>query len=354
MDTITHALLGAATAQAGFRQRIGRSAGWVAAGAAAAPDLDVFFPHIFRAMGLSDDSLSVAWRHRGITHSLLFVPLMALAGAGLWWWVGGLVRRLKSPPLSAENPRPAFKLLFACLLVAMLTHPVLDVCTSYGTQLLSPLNDYRFAIDAIGIVDIIFTPLLIVTLVACWILNRKSATAGRRAARVGLALAAMYLLAGFSAGRYLEHHYAEPGISAVRAYPQVGAVWLWRVTRRHDDGAWDVRRVNLLHPGRDYGVLSAPSTDGQWVRRARELPPVKSFYWFAGDEVRCDMHQEDGLPAVDFHDMRYGPRPESPESMWVLRVVFGPDGQTRVYPFHHMRGRSMPDMVRQGWRDLWN
>ena len=41
MDTITQGLLGAVTAQLGFRQRIGRETTWVAAAAGIMPDLDI-------------------------------------------------------------------------------------------------------------------------------------------------------------------------------------------------------------------------------------------------------------------------------------------------------------------------
>ena len=46
---------------------------------------------------------------------------------------------------------------------ALVTHPILDVFTTYGTQILYPLSNKRFATDAVAIIDLIYTfPLIFV------------------------------------------------------------------------------------------------------------------------------------------------------------------------------------------------
>jgi inner membrane protein len=93
MDDLTHALLGAVTAQLGFRSRLGRSAPWVAAAAAMLPDVDVSFPRLLTLMGEHLQPLDSLRYHRGITHSLLVVPVLALLVAGAWWLVMRALRR---------------------------------------------------------------------------------------------------------------------------------------------------------------------------------------------------------------------------------------------------------------------
>lgn len=82
----------------------------------------------------------------------------------------------------AFQVRPRFLPRFACILLAAVTHPLLDWCTSYGTELLSPFSRERFALDAIPIIDPAFTLLLVVTLVTCWLLRRRAVGCAGRSA----------------------------------------------------------------------------------------------------------------------------------------------------------------------------
>lgn len=111
MDPITQGLLGATTAQLGFRQKLGRSAGWVAAATAMAADLDIFLPTVLSWMGVDvDDQMRVSL-HRGLSHSLLAVPLLALPVAWVWWRIvrrGFLKRtRLETRKEALAEPDPA-------------------------------------------------------------------------------------------------------------------------------------------------------------------------------------------------------------------------------------------------------
>ena len=85
------------------------------------PDVDYFF--IFW------DRLAFIRYHRGFTHSLVALPLFALAGALLGRYLGG--------------PR-WFKPLFILGLVVLGSHLLLDLATSYGTQAAQPLFPAAF------------------------------------------------------------------------------------------------------------------------------------------------------------------------------------------------------------------
>src|SRR5690606_41002175 len=122
MDSITQILLGASVAAAAVPAGHRRAA--LAAGAALGtlPDLDSL-PLLL----LTDDPVALMTLHRGASHSLLVLPFV---GWAIWWFFrrrGGRV---------AEAPRR----WFWAIQLALVTHPLLDALTVYGTQLLWPLT----------------------------------------------------------------------------------------------------------------------------------------------------------------------------------------------------------------------
>jgi len=140
------------------------------------PDLDYF-------LGMSDRLAYIRY-HRAFTHSLLAVPLWALLAAGAGRVLGG--------------PRWFLPLLFLGL-AALSAHLLLDLATSYGTQLFSPFSRRKFTLDLVFIIDPYFTFILVAGALAALI----SPGWGRRAGAVCLAGAVCYL---FICGYY--HHQA--------------------------------------------------------------------------------------------------------------------------------------------------
>jgi inner membrane protein len=164
---------------------------WWAAAAGAffalLPDVDYFFIYW--------DRLAFIRYHRGFTHSLVAVPLLALAGALLGRVLGG--------------PR-WFRPLLILGIVVLLSHLLLDLATSYGTQLLSPFSRRRFSLDWIFIIDPYFTALLLAGAIAALAFPLW----GPRAGAGVLAAAAVYLLVCAS-----YHHQALD--LARRVFPEV-------------------------------------------------------------------------------------------------------------------------------------
>ena len=373
MDTITQGLLGAVTAQLGFRQRIGREATWVATIAAVVPDLDIFIMPLLSLAGVETGSFTRARIHRGLSHSLLMTPLIALAITGLWWWLrksrdrkgAGNAKPQDPPPPSAPAPgAPSFRLLYACVFLAVLSHPLLDWCTSYGTQLLAPISGRRLALDAAPIIDFIYTPILIVTLAACFLVRKLTRGGGRRATLV-IGWAGMLLSVGYlAAGRGL-HDWAaakarklagDERVLRADAYPWMGTIFLWRAVVETED-RWLVSRLHFFgNPGSDNAKFgSAAKVDNDWVRRARREADAETFDWFAMGRVRADYARRDGMHVVEFHDMRYGRRPESTEGMWVLRVTFDESGRLLgVERAQHFHGRDMRQYAAETWAEIWN
>jgi membrane-bound metal-dependent hydrolase YbcI (DUF457 family) len=162
MDTITHGIAGALLGKAVFRgedmfashpMNRGRIITWSLMLGAIFPDSDVL-----RDFFSSDKLLIITW-HRSITHSFLMLPLWALLLAGITR-VFTSWRKWEAPPFAA---------LTAIYAVGILSHILLDLVTTFGTMIWSPLKWSRPAWDLIFIVDFTLTAILLVPQLLAWV-----------------------------------------------------------------------------------------------------------------------------------------------------------------------------------------
>lgn len=369
MDSITQVLLGAVTAQLGFRQRIGKDASWVAAGSALLPDLDLLAGPILSLTGVEHTDSDMFMMHRGMSHSLLLVPFLGFVIAVMWWRFRQTYnkRNEKSGKVSA-NP---FWLLYLCVLAALFSAPLLDLFTSYGTKLFSPISNKRFAIDALPIVDIIYTPILIVTLVFCGVLRKLKSNARRItivAGWVGFGLSVVYIMAGVGIRQMVlqetqkhfedSNRYSPTQINQAeyRAYPQIPTIFVWRVTR-HNQHSWTVGKVNVLF-GLDLAKRTwnkVETVENEWTKKANRLEDIKLFNWFTRWQMRASYVHQEGQHIVDFHDMRYGIRPEAVESLWSMQVRFADNGElVDIEHIRHFHKGGFKELAGRVWADLWS
>ena len=363
MDLPTQGLLGALTAQLGFRRRIGPGATWAAAAAAMLADGDSY---VLRLAGLHrgpGEFMSKFFHHRGISHSLLAVPVIAAVVAGLWWLLRRLTGRLRrrTRETAPSNPRAApFGMLYACCFVGALTHPLLDWCTSYGTQLLAPITSEHYALNAVGIIDAIYTAMLVVALAGCYLVRKfgkRPAGSSLKIALAGMLLSTCYLAAGYGMGRLARHYVRRSSPQAageLRAYPRLGTIFVWRVTRKTAT-QWTAVRVNVLFGYRpdEWARQQVPVEDNQWIRRARELPAARRYEWFAMGRVRPAYRRDGGRHVVELHDMRHGLSGESVRSLWPVVITFDDEGRLlSVARPRHFRHTSRASLIRQIWRQL--
>ena len=168
MDPLTQGLLGASFGQALYGRALGRKALVWGAIVGMAPDLDVVANPV---------SPMAEWLwHRGPTHALWFGPVVGPAiGWMLWKWKGGRLRDW-----------------VGLAIVSLLTHPLLDVFTTYGTQLLSPFSRQRFAFDAVAIIDPAYSLVLALGL-ALGVWRGVGTATARRAAWAALVVSSAYL-----------------------------------------------------------------------------------------------------------------------------------------------------------------
>lgn len=171
MDPITHAASGAVAMLAMPSRPASRLAVPLAALAAASPDIDVL---------MANTPMQFLLLHRGITHSLLFAPLLGLVltlvGCTLW------------RAHTSGHWRFAKTWLFMSAMV--LLHIWLDCITTYGTMIFVPFSHTRVRLNAVFIID------LLVTLPLLWGIWRWRAQRGL----LLLAMAWLFVYPGLSMG----------------------------------------------------------------------------------------------------------------------------------------------------------
>jgi len=115
------------------------------------------FPDIDGALALLSPTAYLLG-HRGLTHSLLLLPVWA---ALLAWLFSSFGRR-----------RECLKPFFVISAAALAVHVAGDVITSFGTLLLSPLSDRRFALSSVFIIDLWFSGIALAGVVGSLLLPR--------------------------------------------------------------------------------------------------------------------------------------------------------------------------------------
>lgn len=315
MDPVTHAALGGTIGLAGFRGRLGRRAMVVGALVGMAPDLDVL-------AGWMGGPLAEWLYHRGLTHSVLFA---ITAGPLLGWALWRLLRR-------GEGVGPWIGLATA----ALITHPLIDVITHYGTQLLAPLSQHRFGLPAMPIIDPVFTLILLAALLAGAVAKRRQRL-GSAAGWTALVAAYAYVLFAWSLNDQIEaearRQLAAAGIAAteVRAYPTILQPYYRRIVARHDDRVL-VGFHSVLAP-RPIDWAEARADDGVAVEAVAATSEARVLSWFADGHVLWQVMPNPGGSEVEARDLRYGfPEPGSQFGIWGIRAAVAADGRPTAPP----------------------
>ncbi len=299
MDPLTHALAGATLAWIATGDRLGRRSLLIGASAALLPDIDILI------RSASDPLLAIE-HHRGFTHSLLFVP------------IGGIVTAL---PFAARLERMQWRWAALAGILAYASHTILDGATTYGTQWLWPFSRYRVGLDAISIIDPLFTFVLLVGLIAACLGRRRIAV-------MALALCVAWLGAGLvqrkrAAAAQARLAFAR-GDRLVRGevFPTVGNTLVWR-SIYESNGILHVDRIRVPWLGHaTYVAVDAlPLTTVEAARGdARLRRDFERFAWFSGGWIARSPSD-----ASVIGDARYSLRTDRYEPVWGIRFRPGSD-----------------------------
>ena len=284
MDSLTQAVLGAsvagAFAPAGHRGK----AMLLGAGLGTLPDLDVVID-----FGGAVENFTY---HRGFSHSLfVLAPFSAVLWLLLWrWWA----------PVR-DDP---FRWL-AAISLALLTHPLIDAHTAYGTQLFWPLTVPPTSWATLFIIDPLYTlPLLVGVLVATF--RRK---VSGTALRVGLVVSTLYVgwswFAQATVTRNVEDVLASMQLQDAPVFltPTPLNTLLWRVVVITDHGYLEGFDSLMIDEGTMQFTAYPSETDA--MEDAADIWAVNRLRWFAQDFVSARIDND----RLVISDLRMGQEP---------------------------------------------
>jgi inner membrane protein len=297
MDSLTQIALGASLSVAvmGRRTAIWKSALWGGL-AGLLPDLDVLIDR--------GDAILNMIGHRGPSHSLFWLTLLAPALAYLAWRAG-------------VGERASWRRWCLALWLALFTHPLLDLMTIYGTQVLQPWTDEAWGLGSIFIIDPLYTLPLIVGLLLAGVL--QSVERGLRANALGLLISSTYLawsaLAQAGVAAHARDSLAAAGLPSGRLLvtPAPLQTVLWRVVAL-EEGRYHEGYHSLLDGGRPIRFRTFDRGAPLLAAHAQHRH-VQGLQRFADGFVR--MEQESGHLWIT--DLRMGQEPD-----YVFRFNLGP------------------------------
>ncbi|MBT8079574.1 MAG: metal-dependent hydrolase [Gammaproteobacteria bacterium] len=286
MDSVTQAALGASIAGVCAPKGHRRKALLAGALLGTLPDMDVMID-----FGGAVENFTY---HRGFSHSLF-----VLAPFSIVLWL--LLKRLWAPAREA----PVRWLLAISL--ALVTHPLLDAHTAYGTQLFWPMSVTPTMWATMFIIDPLYTLPLLVGVVAAVFWPGSSRSNSLLAA--GVVLSTVYLawswLGQSLARNHADESLAEMGLQDAPVFVVPGPfnTLLWRVVVMTDDGYLEGFDSLLVDEGNMQ--FSAYTSDYAALREASDVWAVAQLRWFANDFVRADVRND----RLVITDLRMGSEP---------------------------------------------
>ncbi len=243
MEPVTHFLTGACLGRSGFNRRTAYATLAMTL-AAEAPDIDVVSSFWGPVTGFC--------HHRGITHTLIGAPFMALAVTGVVWAIAAIQKKLGRPP--AQPVRWAWIWLLA--LIADLSHLLLDYTNNYGLRPFFPFNPHWYSWDIVFIFEPVLFAFLLLGLVVPSLLGLVEGEMRRRQPGVlrgrSWAIAALTGMGLLYALRNAEHVHAlqllagESSVTRAAAEPVMANPFTWRAVEE-TPGTYRFATVHTLH-----------------------------------------------------------------------------------------------------------
>ncbi|PRY63045.1 inner membrane protein [Vreelandella songnenensis] len=284
MDSITQAALGAAVGGVVLGRRLGRKAVLIGALLGTLPDLDVALDY--------GDAIANVTEHRGFSHSLFVLTGLATLLA-----------------LSCKRFAPArdISLLhwWGFFTLCLITHPLLDALTTYGTQLFWPLDMLPAAWPIIFIIDPVYTLALLIGLGIALASKRV-----RKYCAWGLMASSLYLMLAAGAKWNVEQRLA-PALAAqglsqapVLIQPTPFNILLWRATVVNEDRYYE-SLISVLDAPR------LPQLEALWRNAGLEEHALagalgQRLAWFSGPFLRYDVRLLNGRQTLIATDIRLG------------------------------------------------
>lgn len=355
MDSLTQITLGAAVGEVVLGKKAGNRAMLWGAIAGTFPDLDIFANFV-------TDQVSALAYHRAFTHSILFSVVIPL-GMGLlvhrlyggkegkwpqnekvslfagWAFfflavligsslmpleinnIGSIALvvslamiafplviylREKKRKTPSVNENPGWWLWTQLFFWAILTHPLLDACTTYGTQLFEPFSTIRIAWNVVSVAD----PLYTLPFLVCLILASRQIRGSKKRQRynwAGIIISSAYLLLCTSffwyANQRMEATLEKENITATRHVvgPTILNSLLWQGTAETPTSFY-MGQYSLLDKAPFFKLKEVPKNH-QLVKDHWEDRDVSILRWFSDGYFNVEQENDS---TFRMNDLRYG------------------------------------------------
>jgi inner membrane protein len=297
MDNLTHTLTAVMLSRAGLNRWSPHATALLVV-AVNAPDLDI--------LSAVAGPASYLHYHRGPTHSILGIPILALLVAAL----AVLVAR-KSFSCGRA---------YALALIGVASNPLLDCANSYGVRLLWPFSERWFNADFIYIVDVWMYVLLALGLVVPWVSALVSSEIGAQAGKGrGVAVVVLCSLSLYGFGRYLLHEravavldsriYQSEAPRRVAAMPTPANPFRWTGLVEGKEFFQVFPRLDLLEEfNPSEGAILYKPEPGPEIKRAAQIEQFRVFLGFAQWPLWSvtPVAEPEGGVKVKLVDLRFG------------------------------------------------
>lgn len=335
MDTLTHGITGILLGKA-FSHKIkqNKTASFLVVGCFASmfPDFDFLFRLI--------SSEAYFLNHRGITHSLILLPIWSyLVSIFLTHLFYNKIIFKRDLIVENADKKLLQKEIFLLSLISILIHIVFDLITSYGTMILSPFNDYRFEYGSVFIIDFWFSGIILAGILFSYLTKENKHIP---------AICALFVLFSYIGTTQILKNEAEtfakeklatvhnnPAELIVKSYPAPFSPFKWLITA-HDikTDNYLVASFNLIG-GRSIFTLEQKNTGTnlpldsdfwiqihKWgnnedykdvVKIAWTDPDFKNYRWFYQVPAFDSIIRNDNKVCIYFKDLRFiSPLRENP------------------------------------------
>ena len=376
MDSLTQIILGAAVGEVVAGRKLGNRAMLWGAIAGTIPDLDVLGNFFMSEI----DSLAF---HRGISHSIFFAFTASLFLAWYTSWlyrnnfyktkafrnftsiIGFLVMVLLGSIWSSligiiagkigltigiitvvaaliylssrlwrnytinldDEVDHSWALWYKLFFWAIVTHPILDCFTTYGTQLFAPFSDYRVAFSNISVADPLYTVPFLLFLISAAFYKRHTNTR-KWLTYLGIGISSLYMVVTiFNKTRIegvLEKTLVEQELKYKRytTNPSILNNMLWSATVETDSFYYQ-GMYSIFDKEEKFKLTPVPKNI-DYIYGHENDRTIQILKWFSNDYIGI-IKRSDGR--LQLNDMRYGTFRQSnnSEDDYIFRFVVEPD-----------------------------
>lgn len=303
MDSLSQIVLGAATFALVKDKEIGKKSLLFGAILGTIPDLDIILNPFFNNI----EQLAI---HRAFSHSVFFSLILSYI-FGKWF---------------SYRYKTSFKSWYWASFLALFTHPLLDICTTYGTRILYPLSKSYYALDNVFVIDPLYTIWLIIGCLSLLIMKKDSPWR-QKVIHYSLILSTAYLVWGLVTHEYVKFHFKNElknqniSYEKLKIVPTPFNTFLWQGIIKSKEGIYysdysifdSTNRLEFHFEKNDIDFINEK-------KKVKELQPL--FNFTEGYELARKENEK-----MVIYGTKFGPLSiENKKAEFIFPLVFNNDG----------------------------